>query len=460
MITPNHVPGRRAHEESTIDINCDSSTRGGAKGDDYHALLARQDAMRLRDRLLAPARPTSTARPPRRAYDGAADQQVIVRNLALVTPFGDLIAHLYDALFEQHPYLRQLFPDSMEFQRGHLERAFWYLIEHLHEPEELTAFCVRLGRDHRKLGVRPVHYEVFASALAEALHRSARGALGPEVEQAWLRMVRFAAAGMVAGSDDALAEPAAWSGTVTSHQLRRPDLAVLRVRTAEPYPYRPGQYASLESPLLQHTWRPYSIACAWAAEGELEFHVRRTGSGGVSDALTLRTRVGDTLRLGPAQGAMALDDELSRDVLIVAGGTGWATARPLLEELAARRAPGRRAHLFLGARTAEDLYDAPALARLEKRCPWLRIVPVIGEGPGASVEGSLVETVARQGNWADHVAYVSGPPAMVTAVAWRLAGLGLPADRIRHDPVAGTVPLPSRADAAWPAGSAPEGAQV
>lgn len=464
MTTPNDTPGRRGLEESTIDNNCNPVTPGGVKGDDYHALLARQDAMRLRDRLLAPGRSASPPRASCSGYDGAADQEVIVRNLALVSPFGDLIAHLYDALFERHPYLRQLFPDSMEFQQGHLERAFWYLIEHLHQPEEVTAFCARLGRDHRKLGVRPVHYETFESALAEALYRSSRGALSKEVEQAWRRMVRFAASAMVAGSDNSLAEPAAWTGTVTSHQLRRPDLAVLRVRTAEPYPYRPGQYARLESPLLPHTWRPYSIACARAPEGELEFHVRRAGPGGVSDALTLRTRVGDTLRLGPAQGAMTLDDDPSRDVLIVAGGTGWATARPLLEDLAARRVPGRTVHLFLGARTAEDLYDAPALARLEARCPRLRVIPVIGEDSGASGEGSLVEAVSRRGTWAGHVAYVSGPPAMVTAVVWRLSGLGLPADRIRHDPVAGTVPLPSRPHPAWPtgqaAGHAPEGAQV
>ncbi len=443
MTAPEEKPGRLGCEESTIKDNGNSMTMGGGKGDGYHALLARRDAMRLRDRLLSPVRRTETTSSSVYAYDGAADQELIIRNLASVTPFGELIAHLYDALFERHPYLRQLFPESMEFQRVHLERAFWYLIEHLHEPEDVTAFCTRLGRDHRKLGVRPVHYQAFESALAQALHRCSGGRLGAEAEQAWLRMVRFATAGMVAGSDGALAEPAAWHGTVTVHQLRRPDLAVLRVRTAEPYPYRPGQYATIESPLLPHAWRPYSLVRAGAPDGDLEFHIRRTGSGGVSDALTLHTRVGDTLCLGPAQGVMTLDDDLGRDVLVVAGGTGWATARALLEELAVRRAPGRTAHLFLGVRTAEDLYDAPALERLENRCPWLRVVPLIGEGPGASEEGSVVEAVARHGNWADHVAYVSGPPAMVTTAVWRLAGLGLPAERIRHDPVADTVPLPS-----------------
>ncbi|MDR3082273.1 MAG: hypothetical protein LBV60_15340, partial [Streptomyces sp.] len=91
---------------------------------------------------------------------------------------------------------------------------------------------------------------------------------------------------------------------------------------------------------------------------------------------------------------------------------------------------------------------------LENRCPWLRVIPVIDEGPGASAAGSVAEAVARHGDWSDHIAYVSGPPAMVTAVAWRLSGLGLPADRIRHDPVAGMVPLPSHAQLPRPTGPA------
>jgi NAD(P)H-flavin reductase/hemoglobin-like flavoprotein len=430
------------------------NTTGSDAYDEYHALLARQDAMRLRQRLLSPARTPSPAAEPARAagpqqarcsYAGGADQQTITRHLPLVTPFSDLIAHLYEAMFASHPYLRGLFPDSMEFQRTHLERAFWYLIEHLDRPDEVAAYCARLGRDHRKLGVRPVHYEVFEAALAEALRRSAGERWTDDLEQAWLRMLRFAVAAMVDGADEALAEPAYWNGTVTDHQLRRPDLAVLRVRTAEPYPYRAGQYARLQSALLPHTWRPYSVACAPREDGELEFHIRRTGSGGVSDALVAHTRVGDPLRLGPAQGSMTLDDGLPEDVLIVVADTGWATAKALLEELAVRRPRDRRAHLFIGARTLDDLYDTAALAELEQGRPWLRVVPAIGEDPAATEDDSAADAVAdalgRYGDWSGHLAYVSGPPATVSATVRRLTAMNLPADRIRHDPVGGTGAL-------------------
>ncbi|TGB03248.1 flavohemoprotein [Streptomyces palmae] len=405
--------------------------------------------MRLRQRLLSPAQLPRTAERPRPGgprgtgglrgmgaehYDGVADQQIIVSYLPVVTPFSELIDHLYESMFERHPYLRGLFPESMDFQRAHLEQMFRYLIDHLHRPDEVLERCRQLGRDHRKLGVRPVHYQVFEEALAEALRRRAGRHWSEDLEWAWLRMLRFAVAAMVEGAETALAEPASWQATVVGHQLRRPDLAVLRVSPAEPYPYQAGQFATLQSPLLPHAWRAYTPARPPRPDGELEFHIRLTGPGGVSEVLVGHTRVGDTLRLGPAQGTMVLD-ESARDLLIVAGGTGWATARALLEELSTRRAPGRTVHLFLGARSREELYDAAALADLENRCHWLRVVPVIED----EAVDSLADAVARHGDWSGHLAYLSGPPGMVAEVERRLAELRLPPEEIRRDPVARTA---------------------
>ncbi|MEU7103770.1 globin domain-containing protein [Streptomyces sp. NPDC046215] len=401
--------------------------------------------MRLRRRLLSPAQgpaDAAGARPAADSYDGVADQRLIVQTLELVAPLDELIAHLYDAMFTQWPFLRSLFPESMEFQRKHLEQAFRYLIENLHRPEEVTATFTRLGRDHRKLGVRPAHFRTFEVALCKALRRSAGPRWHDAMERAWLRMVRFAVAAMVEGAEAALGEPPAWQATVTSHEIRRPGLAVLRARPHEPYPYRAGQFASVASPLLPQAWRQYSLACAPRPDGELEFHVRLAGRGGVSEALVSRTRAGDTLRVGPADGPMTLDDELTRDVLLVAADTGWAAAKALLEELAAHHKDRRAVHLFLGARDASGLYGTESPAEMERRRPWLRVTPVIGEGPGADRYGPLADAVARHGDWSGHIAFVSGPPAMVGATVARLAGAHLPVSRIRHDPLP-DGPLPA-----------------
>ncbi|GCD36065.1 flavohemoprotein [Streptomyces chrestomyceticus JCM 4735] len=471
--------------------------------DDYHALLARHEAMRLRRRILSPREDAVQERPtyggqsngpngpsgsPRAlgkpaihsgnvsgttgrypgdpygeartdasgdAYDGAADQRVITEYLELVTPFGELITHLYDAMFRRWPYLRSLFPESMEFQRAHLARAFWYLIENLHRPDDIAEVFGRLGRDHRKLGVRPVHFEAFEAALCEALRRTAGPRWAEAVEQAWVRMLRFAVAAMVSGAEAALAEPPYWQATVTAHERRRPDLAVLRVRPHEPYPYRAGQYAALESPRLPQAWRQYSIACAPRSDAELEFHVRQTCTGGVSEALVADTAVGDTLRVGPPRGSMTLDDELASDLVLVAADTGWAPVKALLEELSARRGH-RSVRLFLGAHSFADLYDAGAPSELERGRPWLRVTPVIGRrpetggsfGPDAYGYDALAETVAdavtRHTDWSGHLAYVSGPTAVVDTTVARLTAAGVPPQNIRHDPLSDILRPPSR----------------
>ncbi|MFJ2568066.1 flavohemoprotein, partial [Streptomyces sp. NPDC087568] len=116
-----------------------------AEDGNYHALLARHDAMRLRRQMLSsgafPGAGSGTGLrgPAGQPYDGIADQRTIMRDLNLVAPFEELIAHLYQALFTRHPSLRSLFPAEMAFQQAHLARAFWYLLEHLDRPEQITA---------------------------------------------------------------------------------------------------------------------------------------------------------------------------------------------------------------------------------------------------------------------------------------------------------------------------------
>ncbi|WP_037781487.1 MULTISPECIES: globin domain-containing protein [Kitasatospora] len=411
---------------------------------EYDRLIARHHAMRLRRQILAPAPsfPTAPEDVPSPlsgadGYDGAADRRLILRDLALVTPFDELIDHLYACMFRRRPFLRALFPESMEFQQAHLERMFEYLIERLDRPDELADTLTRLGRDHRKLGVRPVHYEAFEEALREAIRHRADARWHAGLEAAWVRMLRFAVRSMVAGAEAALTEPPYWHATVVGHERRRHDLAVLRVRTGEPYPYRAGQYGTVEHPALPHTWRQYSMGCAPRADNELEFHVRRTGPGGVSAALVGSTAVGDRLRLGPPRGTLMPEDD-TRDLLLVAGGTGLAPMKAIVERLVEHRPRGQRVHLFVGARNRDELYDWPALAELGLRKPWLELVPVTeGGGDPIAPGGRLAEAVGRAADWSEHRACVSGPAGLVDEVRTRLAAAGLPAARIHHDPVLG-----------------------
>ncbi|MGA5293910.1 globin domain-containing protein [Streptomyces koyangensis] len=407
-----------------------TSTENGA----YHALLARHDAMRLRRRMLSPEGGAGARRAAGEVYDGAADQRVVRAHLELVGPFEELITQLYEVLFTRHPALRGLFPGEMAFQEAHLAQAFRYLLDHLDRPEEITETFTRLGRDHRKLGVRPAQYAAFEEALRAALRARSGGRGGAGLEEAWLRMVRFGVTAMVRGAEAALHEPPFWNATVTGHQLIGGDLAVLRVVPHETFRFEAGQYTDLESALLPHTWRPYYLAGEPGAGGELELHVRCTGPGGVSEALVHRTAVGDEVRLGPPKGNLTLGGEPAGDLRLVAWDTGWGAMKALLQEVdrRVRLSPGhgvRRVRLFLGAADVAGLYDTEYLAGVERRRPWLSVVPVTG-GDGY---GRLAAAVTRAAAPSGGRVLLAGPPAMVRTVTASLTRAGVAGEDVRHD---------------------------
>ena len=435
----------------------------GANDGNYHTLLARHEAMRLRRHLLSPGNTAdaggAVGAPAGEPYDGEADRRTIMRDLDLVAPFDELITHLYRALFARHPSLRSLFPASMEFQQAHLARALWFLIEHLDRPDEITGTFTQLGRDHRRLGLRPAQYAAFETALCEALRVRAGEHWTAELEQAWVRMLRFGVAAMVQGAEAALREPPFWRATVTEHRLRGPDLAVLRVRPHETFRYRAGQHVALESARLPHTWRPYYPAGVPGRDGELEFHVRRTGPGGVSEALVRHTGTGDEVRIGPPKGNLALGEEPFGGLQLVAWDTGWAAMKALLQELEGRvrQVPGhrtRRVRLFVGADALVGLYDAEYLTGLEQRRSWLTVVPVTGGAPGEGGYDRLVHAVTGSGPLPAGRTLVAGPPEMVRAVTAALTRAGLPAEHLRHDlPPAGPHDVPRPVGDLGPAGA-------
>ena len=311
-----------------------------------------------------------------------------------------------------------MFPLAMDVQRKAMRGALARCVWSFDESQSLHEYLGQVARDHRKYGVQEKHYDAFGTALLAALRLVNGPGWTEEIAAAWNTAVSHIASVMRDAARHAATQPAWWIAEVTRHERRCPDLAVLTVRPSQPFPYQPGQYLSVQVPRWPRVWREYSIANAPRPDGSLDLHVRVIPGGQVSTSLVQQTGVGDTILLGPARGAMVADHSSARDMLCIAGGTGLAPIKAIIEGLASPPAgqAARKVRLFAGARRQRDLYDRPDLARLESACTGLEVITALSEDPGASgLHGLLPDVVRQRASWQDCDVFVSGPPGMVRA---------------------------------------------
>jgi NAD(P)H-flavin reductase/hemoglobin-like flavoprotein len=364
----------------------------------------------------------------------SSDSQILKESLALVEPVYDKVTgYFYARLFVENPHIRSMFPLAMGVQRDRLFRALVSMVQAVDRPEQVVPLLQQLARDHRKFEVKPAHYDAVGRALIGAIKEYSYGEWTDEIEAAWWRTYSIAARTMIDAAAADSHRPAFWNAEVISVDRRAPDIAVIHVKPDQPYPYEPGQYANLECIYVPRVWRQYSIANAPRRDGHLEFHVRSLGAGWVSGALVRKTRVGELIKLGPPMGSMVLDRESQRDIVCVAGGTGLAPMKALIDELR-RWNTTRRAHVFFGVRRATDLYDLPAMQELASRYPWLTVVPAVSEDFDYQGENAnLPDVVGRHGTWYSHDIFAAGSPDMIKATVAKFRELQVPADRIKYD---------------------------
>jgi NAD(P)H-flavin reductase/hemoglobin-like flavoprotein len=364
--------------------------------------------------------------------------RLVKQSFAHATSDGVAAAeHFYARLFAVNPGVRVLFPTSMTVQRERMFAALGRVIWSLDTEPECTALLRQMGREHRRYGVLDKHYGAFFAALRYTVEHGAGSSWTAETSAAWQGAIDYFAATMREAAATASHEPAWWIAEIASHELRSPGVAVIRLRTDEPLPYQAGQYVPVQVARWPRTWRPYSIATAPRPGGPLELHVRAVPGGLVSNTLVHHSDLGDCVLLGAADGTMTLA-ESGRDLLCVAGGTGLAPIKSIIEQAITSdktASKPRSVTLFVGARQHFDLYDLEDLQLLEAAFPALRVIPVLSEEPGyAGLTGMLPEVVKAQGVASDAEAYICGPPGMVRQAA-ALLGASLPESQIHHDPL-------------------------
>jgi NAD(P)H-flavin reductase/hemoglobin-like flavoprotein len=345
------------------------------------------------------------------------------------------MTYFYAQLFAIDSEIGAMFPASMDVQRKRLFQALARITAGQDHPDTLTGYLTELGRAHRKFGVRERHYEIFRRALLATLRRFAARDWNEAAQRAWETAFDRAAAIMIeAARRDAEETPAWWIATVTRTELRGPDIAVLTLQPEQPLSYLPGQHVSVQTPRWPRLWRTYSIANTPHPDGLLRLHVRAIGGGLVSSVLVHQVRAGDPLVLGAPAGTMTADTRSSRDVLCLAGGTGLAPLKAIVEGIIDAPSPRHREIvLYHGARRHQDLYDLAALREMELAYPWLQVIPAVADEPARDVMSGTVPELAAKATFAERDIYISGPDHMIVKTARVLKERGAQDHLIHYD---------------------------
>ncbi|GAA4600304.1 NAD(P)H-flavin reductase [Actinoplanes octamycinicus] len=361
-------------------------------------------------------------------------QRLLSTSLTFAGGVDEVAERLWRALLQAQPDLLTALPGSVDSQRRQLARAITWLVHRLDDPPAVVAGAGQVGAVLAECGVQWSQLHLVGAALAEAMRAGMPpGTWRQDFDQAWRWTWQHVYEWIVHGGTLIAYQPTVWETEVVGHDLRRPDLAVVRLRPFLPMPYRPGQYARVEVGAVPGVWRPYSLAGAPQVDDVIELHVRAKTETGVSGTLVHGTRPGDRVRIGRPEGEMGLPAEPGRGVLMIAGDTGVAPMKAMLAELAAVR-DTRPAVLFWGVRNLGELYDIESLTALARQAPRATVVPVVAEGnPGPYASGLVTDAVAAYGEWSRHEVYLAGPPLMLAATSIALRQLGVDPARIHHD---------------------------
>jgi toluene methyl-monooxygenase electron transfer component len=228
-------------------------------------------------------------------------------------------------------------------------------------------------------------------------------------------------------------------GTVSSVGNLTHDIYELRIALDAPMNYRAGQYANLRVPGVEET-RSYSFAAAPSLEGsnELVFHIRLVPGGEVSDWLTNGQVDGARIEVDGPHGVFWLR-ESDAPILCIAGGSGMAPVKAILEQAAQDKSPRRSTYLF-GARTQADLYGTEDMDAVKDK--WsgdFTFSPILSEEPDGSdwagARGMVTEWIGKQDGLeiGKCHAYLCGPPVMIDAALPVLKDAGVHSKNIHFD---------------------------
>jgi CDP-4-dehydro-6-deoxyglucose reductase len=215
------------------------------------------------------------------------------------------------------------------------------------------------------------------------------------------------------------------------------DVMVLKLKlpSNERLQFVAGQY--IEFLLADGKRRAFSMANAPHEDEVLELHLRHVPGGNFTDHVFTTMKLKDILRFEGPFGTFHLREESDKPMVMVAGGTGFAPIKALIEH-AIHNHIARPIALYWGAKNRAELYLPELPQQWAATHPNITYVPVLSEATEADgwtgrtgfVHQAVLEDFA---DLSGHQAYVCGAPVMVEAAQRDFIARGLPADEFFAD---------------------------
>lgn len=224
---------------------------------------------------------------------------------------------------------------------------------------------------------------------------------------------------------------------VEQREVLAHDVMCLRLKLpkGEVFSFLAGQYVDVL--LRDGRRRSYSIASGPHEKAAIELHMRKVDGGDFSDYVfnTMQDRA--ILRIEGPLGGFYLREESTRPILMMAGGTGLAPVKAMLEQLI-QQGQQRPVHLFWGVRAKRDLYLHTQLLSWAEQHHWFTYTAVLSEpqstdawsGSSGFVHAALLQAYP---SLSAHEVYMSGPPVMIEAAKEAFLGCGLAAEHLHYD---------------------------
>ncbi|NQT64991.1 MAG: 2Fe-2S iron-sulfur cluster binding domain-containing protein [FCB group bacterium] len=204
--------------------------------------------------------------------------------------------------------------------------------------------------------------------------------------------------------------------------------------------FRAGQYVQLVSPryakVRQSISRAYSISSSPDHTDSIELIIRKVSEGICTTWVHEHLKIGDEVNFTAPFGDFYIRDT-EADMLFVAGGSGKAPIKSMLEYLEKRKST-RRMGYFFGAQKRKELYHTEMFENLEIEMHDFKYYPILSQ-PTEACEWDgrcgyvlpFFDEFIKDPNKTE--AYLCGSPGMISACVKDLIKRGIPEEKIYYD---------------------------